>query len=139
MKKSKRILSLILCFGMLFTMVACGKVDFKAGVQGTWALYHWYENAENGEDVFLDDTNFYTVVVTENSFTVTAEDDSLENVGGTYGWTKADEAEVVMTDGTRCTMRISENSKEHNEMAVWDIYIVETNMYYCLETPRGTE
>ena len=120
-------------------MVACGTVDFKTGVQGTWSLYHWYENAENGEDVFLDDTNFYTVIVTEDSFTVTAEDDSLENIGGSYEWTKADEAEVVMNDGTRCTMRISENSKEHNEMAVWDIYIVETNMYYCLEAPKGTE
>lgn len=139
MKKWRKILAAMLSFAMLFALTACGTVDFKTGVQGTWAIYHWYENAENGEDVFLDDTNFYTVVVTENSFTVTAEDDSLEGVGGTYEWTKADEAEVVMNDGTRCTMRISENSKEHNEMAVWDIYIVETNMYYCLETTGETE
>lgn len=135
MKKCKRFLGVILSFVICFVMIACGTVDFKAGIQGTWTIYHWYENSENGEDVFLDETNFYTVIVTENSFTVTAEDDSLENVGGTYEWTKADEAEVIMNDGTRCTMRISENNKKYNEMAVWDIYILETDMYYCLETP----
>ena len=70
---------------------------------------------------------------------MTAADDSLEDVGGTITWTKADEAEVVMNDGTRCTMRISENDKKHNESAAYDIYVVETNMYYVLEIPGGEE
>ena len=139
MKKTVRILTMVLVIAMMMGLVACGSVDFKTEVQGTWVLYHYYERAENGVDVFFDDTNFWTITVNDTSFTVTAADDSLEDVGGTYTWTKADEAEVIMNDGTRCTMRISENDKKHNESAAFDIYVVETNMYYVLEIPGGEE
>ncbi len=135
----KRLTATVLCLVLVLSLAACGGTpDFKAGVQGTWAIYHWYEEAEGGEDVFLDDTNFITISIDEDSFTATAADDSLEDVGGTYTWTKADEAEVVMNDGTRCTIRITENNKKHNENAVWDIFVVETNMNYCLEQMEGT-
>ena len=139
MKKFKKVFAILLCLTMVCGLAACGTIDFKSETQGTWSLYHWYEHVENGVDVFLDDTNFYTVTITEDSFTVTAEDGSLENIGGTFTWTKADEAEVVMNDGTRCTIQISENSKEHNEEAMWDVFVVETNMTYVLENPKGTE
>jgi len=141
MKLTKKIISIVLCLTLMACLAACGggTPDFKSGVQGTWALYHWYEQAEGGEDVFLDDTNFITVVVEEDSFTVTAADDSLEDVGGTYTWSKADEAEVIMKDGTRCTVQITANNKKHNESAVWDIFVVETNTTYCLEETKGTE
>ena len=88
-------------------------------------------------DVFLDDSNYWTIIVSEDQFTISAKDGSeLAEDGGTYTWTKADEAEVVYNDGTRCTMRITANSKKHNEAAAWDIYVVETNMYYVLEIPE---
>ena len=124
---------------MVITLNACGSVDFHSEVQGSWTLYHYYESAENGVDVFFDDTNYWMIDVDDTTFTVTAVDDSLEDVGGTYTWTKADEADVVMSDGTHCTMRISENDKKHNESAAFDIYVVETNMYYVLEIPGGEE
>lgn len=139
MKQIKRIIALALSVAMMLALVACGSVDFKTEVQGDWVLYHYYERAENGVDVFFDDTNYWNITVDGTSFTVTAVDNSLENVGGTYTWTKADEAEVVMNDGTRCTMRISENDKKHNASAAFDIYVVETNMYYVLEIPEGVE
>lgn len=139
MKALKRLSAVFVCLAMLICLASCGTVDFKTGVVGTWTLFHWYEHVENGVDVFLDDTNYYTVVVDEDSFTVTAKDNSLKDIGGTYQWTKADEAEVVMNDGTRCTIQISENDKKHNENSMWDIYVVETNMTYCLEIPEGTE
>ena len=102
-----------------------------------WSLYHYYERADGGVDVFLDDSNFWTVTVTDGEFTITAKDGAeLEESGGTYVWTKADEAEVTYNDGTRCTMQITENSKKHNEFGAWDIYVVETNMYYVLEIPQ---
>ena len=139
MKLMKSFLCLAICSIMIFSLAACGSsADFKEGVKGTWNLYHYYENAESGVDVFLDDSNFWTVNVTDNKFTVTAKDGAkLEVSGGTFEWTKADEAEVVYDDGTHCTMRISENSKKHNELGAWDIYVVETNMYYVLEIPKG--
>lgn len=133
----KRFLALMLVAVLMLGLVACGSVDFKTEVQGEWVLYHYYESAENGVDVFFDDTNFWTITVDDDSFTITAADGSLEDKGGTYTWTKADEAEVVMNDGTHCTMRISKNSKKHNESAEFDIYVVETNMYYVLEIPGG--
>jgi hypothetical protein len=139
MKKLNKVFVILLCLAVVCGLVACGTTDFKTETQGTWTLYHWYEHVENGEDVFLDDTNFYTVTISEDSFTVTAEDDSLDNVGGVFTWTKSDEAEVVMNDGTRCTIQVTENSKEHNEEAMWDVFVVETNMTYVLENPKGTE
>lgn len=139
MKTFKRIFAIVLCLSLVCGLVACGTADFENEVQGTWALYHWYEHVENGVDVFLDDTNFYTVSIDENSFSVTAEDGSLKDVGGTYTFTKTDEAEVILNDGTRCTIQITENSKEHNEEAMWDIFVVETNMTYVLENLKGNE
>lgn len=133
----KKIIALLLVVVVMLCVAGCGSTDFKAAVQGDWVLYHYYERAEDGEDVFFDDTNFWSVTVGEDAFTVTASDDSLENVGGTITWTKADEAEVIMNDGTRCTMRISENDKKHNPSAAFDVYVVETNMYYVLEIPEG--
>lgn len=133
----KKIFALLLAVVMMLCVAGCGSTDFKAAVQGDWVLYHYYERTENGEDVFFDDTNFWSVTVGEDAFTITAADDSLENVGGTITWTKADEAEVIMNDGTRCTMRISENDKKHNQSAAFDVYVVETNMYYVLEIPEG--
>ena len=128
-----------LCIVLIMTISGCGSsVDYKEGIKGSWRLYHYYENAENGVDVFLDNTNYWTVEVTDGSFSITSMDDKALNIdGGTYQWSKADEAEVMYDDGTRCTMRISANSKKHNELAEWDIYVVETNMYYVLETPEG--
>jgi len=137
MKLVKRIICGMICIALVLCMAACGGKDFKAGIQGDWVIYHYYERAENGVDVFLDDTNYYTVSVGADSFSVVAKDGSLENVGGTYEFTKADEAEVIMNDGAHCTMQIAENSKKHNENAVWDIYVVETNMYYVLEIAEG--
>lgn len=134
MKKS---ITLFLAAMMMLCMAGCGSTDFKSAVQGDWVLYHYYERAENGVDVFFDDTNCWSITVGEDSFTVTAADGSLENVGGSITWTKTDEAEIVMNDGTRCTMRISENNKEHNQSAAFDVYVVETNMYYVLEIPGG--
>lgn len=139
MKAIKSFLCLVLCGIMMLSLVACGSsVDYKEGVKGTWSLYHYYEKAESGVDVFLDDSNYWTITVSEDQFTISAKDGSeLAENGGTYKWTKADEAEVVYNDGTRCTMRITANSKKHNEAAAWDIYVVETNMYYVLEIPEG--
>ena len=137
MMKIKRIFSLLLCLLLLVCMSACGSSDFKSGGQGEWVIYHYYERAENGVDVFLDETNYYTVTIDDKSFSVVAEDGALENIGGTYEWSKAGEAEVVMNDGTRCTVQVSKNSKKHNENAEWDLYVVETNMYYVLETKEG--
>ena len=139
MKATKKISLGLLALMLVLNLAACGGVDFKSGVIGEWVIYHFYERAENGTDVFLDETNYYTVTVVDDSFTVIAEDGSLVDIGGTYTWTKADEAEVIMNDGTHCTAQISENSKKHNENAVFDIYIVETNMYYVLEMPTGAE
>lgn len=139
MKAIKKISLKVMALILVLNLAACGGVDFKSGVIGEWVIYHFYERAENGTDVFLDETNYYTVTVTEDSFTVIAEDGSLVDIGGTYTWTKADEAEVIMNDGTHCTAQIAENSKKHNENAVFDIYIVETNMYYVLEMPIGAE
>ena len=139
MKKTIRLICVVLCCVMLFGLTACGKTtDFKESVKGTWILYHYYEHAENGVDVFLDDTNFWTITVTDKDFVLTTKDGQGTDItGGTITWTKADEAEVVLSDGTRCTMRISANSKKHNEDAEWDIYVVETNMYYVLENQKG--
>ena len=138
MKSMRSFLCLVLCCVMVLSLAACGSsTDFKEGVKGTWSLYHYYERADNGVDVFLDDSNFWTVTVTDGEFTITAKDGAeLEESGGTYVWTKADEAEVTYNDGTRCTMQITENSKKHNEFGAWDIYVVETNMYYVLEIPQ---
>ncbi len=133
----KKIIALFLAVMMMLCVAGCGSTDFKAAVQGDWVLYHYYERAENGVDVFLDDTNFWNITVGEDSFTITAVDESLDNVGGTITWTKADEAEIVMNDGAHCTMRISENDKKHNQRAAFDVYVVETNMYYVLEIPGG--
>lgn len=133
----KKIIALLLAAVMMLSVAGCGSTDFKTAVQGDWVLYHYYENAENGEDVFFDETNFWSVTVGEDAFTVTAADESLENVGGKITWTKVDEAEVIMNDGTRCTMRISENNKKHNQSAAFDVYVVETNRYYVLEIPGG--
>lgn len=135
----KKVVCAVLCCVMLLCFASCGSsTDFKQGVQGTWVLYHYYENAENGADVFLDDSNFWTITVSEDEFSISTEDGTGTDVtGGTYDWTKADEAEVILSDGTRCTMRITTNSKKHNESAEWDIYVVETNMYYVLENMKG--
>ena len=137
MKKRLNVLAFAVVMLLIGTMAGCGSTDFQTAVRGEWVLYHYYENAENGVDVFFDDTNCWTIDIDEDSFTVTAADDSLEDVGGSITWTKSDEAEVVMNDGTHCTMRVSKNSKEHNESAEFDVYVVETNMYYVLELPGG--
>lgn len=137
MKAIKKAVSGLLCIAFLLCFAACNSKDLKSDVQGNWVIYHFYERAENGKDVFLDDTNYYSISIDEKSFSVTAKDGALNNVGGTYEWTKADEVEVIMNDGTHCTMQISENDKEHNEDAMWDIYVVETNMYYVLEIDKG--
>lgn len=139
MRATKKISLGILALMLVLNLVACGGVDFKSDVIGEWVIYHFYERAENGMDVFLDESNYYTVTISEDSFTVNAEDESLVNIGGTYAWIKADEAEIIMNDGTHCTSQIAKNSKKHNEYAVFDIYIVETNMYYVLELPAGVE
>lgn len=138
MKTMRSLMCFILCFIMVLSLVACGSsIDFKEDVKGTWSLYHYYEKTDDGVDVFLDDSNFWTVTVTDNKFSITAKDGAeLDENGGTFVWTKADEAEVTYNDGTRCTMRITENSKKHNENGAWDIYVVETNMYYVLEIPQ---
>lgn len=135
----KRVSMILVCVVMFVCLASCGTADFKSDVIGTWTIFHWYEHAENGVDVFLDDTNYYTVVIDENSFKLTSKDDSLKDVGGTYQWTKTDEAEVIMNDSTRCTIQISENDKKHNKSSMWDIYVIETNMTYCLEIPEGTK
>lgn len=138
MKKMCSVLCIVFCCIAVLSLASCGSTtDFKEGVKGTWSLYHYYENADAGVDVFLDDSNFWTVTVTDNEFTIKAKDGAtLDENGGTFVWTKADEAEVTYNDGTRCTMRIAENSKKHNESGAWDIYVVETNMYYVLEIPQ---
>ncbi len=133
----KKVIALFLTVMMMLCVAGCGSTDFKAAVQGDWVLYHYYERAENGVDVFFDETNVWSITVGEDSFAVTAADDSLEDVGGSITWTKADEAEIVMNDGTRCTMRISKNDKKHGESAEFDIFVVETNMVYVLEIPEG--
>lgn len=139
MRSMKSFLCLVLYSIMMLALVACASsTNFKEDVKGTWSLYHYYENAEAGVDVFLDDSNYWTVTVTDSGFSITAKDGAdLDVTGGTFEWTKADEAEVVYNDGTHCTMQISANSKKHNELAAWDIYVVETNMYYVLEIPQG--
>lgn len=133
----RRTISLLVCLMLFVIMAACGSPDFKTEVQGEWVIYHYYERAESGVDVFLDETNYYTVTIDDKSFSVVAEDGALENISGAYEWSKADEAEVVMSDGTRCTVQVSKNSKKHNENAEWDLYVVETNMYYVLENIDG--
>lgn len=133
----KKVIALFLAVMILLCMAGCNSTDFKTDVQGDWVLYHYYERAENGEDVFFDETNYWTISVGEDAFTVTAADDSLEEVGGAITWTKADEAEVVMNDGTRCTMRISKNDKKHGASAEFDVFVIETNMVYVLEIPEG--
>lgn len=139
MKTIKRICLTVLAFILVLNLSACGNVDFKSNIIGEWVIYHFYERTDDGSDIFLDETNYYTVTVEQDSFAVIARDNSLVDVGGMYTWTKADEAEVIMNDGMHCTARISENSKKHNENAAFDIYIVETNMTYVLEIPTGAE
>lgn len=134
MRKLKKTVSVLLVLVTILSLNACSSQDFKSDVQGTWAIYHYYENKENGADVFFDDTNFWTVTIDDKSFEITSADGSLENKGGTYEWVKDDEAQIIMTDDMHCTMRISANDKKHSPDAMFNIYVVETNTYYILES-----
>ena len=126
MSKIKKMRGFLICLILALCMSAC-----------EWNIYHYYERAENGIDVFLDETNYYIVTIDDKSFAVAAKDSAFEDVYGTYEWTKDDEAEVIMKDGSHCTVQVKKNNKKHNANAEWDLYVVETNMYYVLENTKG--